>query len=61
MVGYALRLRDEHAMLSLAVVLRARLDAGDRAFLAIAALKSLDEDDLSAVLGYVCDEGGEDE
>lgn len=49
-VGYCLTLLDESAMWNLSWVLRVRLSPRERAFLAVAALWSLDESEYEQVI-----------
>lgn len=53
MVGYCLTLRDEAAMWSLAAVLYVRLKPSEKAFLAVAAIAALDEEEWQHVLNLV--------
>jgi len=55
MVGFCLTLRDEHAMWWLSAVLHARLSPGERAFLAVAALMALTDDEYREVVTFMED------
>jgi len=52
-VGFALTLLSEGAMWSLAAILRARLQPGERRFLAASAMLALDENEYQAVIDYL--------
>ena len=54
-VGYALTLKDLAAMWDLSATLYMRLSASERAFLAIAVLWSLTDDEYQAVLEYMAE------
>lgn len=57
MVGYCLTTLNEPAMWQLSAILNARLKPRERAFLAVAALMALEDDEYQAVLDFM--EGGE--
>ncbi|MGR3515372.1 MAG: hypothetical protein ACU0GG_21620 [Paracoccaceae bacterium] len=53
MVGYCLTLLDERAMWELSAILHYRLSPGERAFVAVAALMALDDDEYQQVIDWV--------
>ena len=52
-VGYCLTLLDDKAAFQLSVVIYARLRPSERAFLAVATLRTLDDHECAAVLDFM--------
>ena len=52
-VGYCLTLLDDAATFQLSAVIYARLRPSERAFLAVAALRALNDDEYDAVLDFM--------
>ena len=57
MIGYCLTTLDEPAMWQLSAIINARLTPRERAFLAVAALWGLDDDEYQRVIAAMEGEG----